>query len=473
MANQRMLNTAVRAASIALLTGLPIVAASETIAQSSPRSSFITEPQLIAQQPRQQRRTALVIGNGAYKLQKRLPNPTNDATDMAKALRELGFEVIFLPDADLRQMDIALTQFKKLLRQGGVGLFYYAGHGMEVKGENYLIPIDAKIDRDSESDAPYVTVPLGKVLDAMAEAKNSMNLIILDACRDNPFVRRSRSSSSKGLASVQSAEGMFISFATAPGRVADDGKGRNSPFTASLLQQMKQKDVPIEQTFKAVRQSVNQQTRGAQIPWESSSLIGDFSFNPGLGRFIDPLPDTGSVAQRPSPSQLPSEPPSQLPTEPPNQLPSEPSREEPPTPQPTPPKPSAEPMKPPGNTTISRNGMQFQLKGCNRTGSSMRCELLITDESGSRNLCLHGRGTLPSTIVDSQGQQYLPERLEFGSGRANGYSCQDLTQGIGLSGVVFFKNMPTKFNQVPLVEFGFHRKQDRFKIQFQNVSIGP
>jgi Caspase domain len=470
MANQRMLNAAVRVASIALLTGVPIVAASGTIAQSSPRSSFITEPQLIAQQTRP-RRTALVIGNGAYQLQKRLPNPTNDAADMTKALRDLGFEVIFLPDGNRQQMNAAIGQFKQKLRQGGVGLFYYAGHGMEVKGANYLIPIDAKIE--DEFDAPDVTVPLGKVLDAMAEAKNPMNLIILDACRDNPFLRRGRSSSSKGLASVQSAEGMFISFATAPGRVADDGRDRNSPFTASLLQQMRKPNVPIEQTFKAVRQSVNQQTRGAQIPWESSSLIGDFSFNPGLGRFIDPLPDTGSVAQRPSPSQLPSEPPSQLPTEPPNQLPSEPSREEPPTPQPTPPKPSAEPMKPPGNTTISRNGMQFQLKGCNRTGSSMRCELLITDESGSRNLCLHGRGTLPSTIVDSQGQQYLPERLEFGSGRANGYTCQDLTQGIGLSGVVFFKNMPTKFNQVPLVEFGFHRKQDRFKIQFQNVSIGP
>jgi hypothetical protein len=464
MANQRILNTPVRAASIALLMGLPIVTASGTIAQTKPLPQFITEPQLIAQRPRQLPRTALVIGNGRYKLQKPLPNPTNDATDMAKELRALGFEVIFLPDANHRQMDAAIGEFKQKLRQGGVGLFYYAGHGMEVKGENYLIPIDAKID--GESDVPYVTVPLGKVLDAMAEAKNPMNLIILDACRDNPFVRRSRSSSSKGLASVQSAEGMFISFATAPGRVADDGKGRNSPFTASLLQQMKQKDVPIEQTFKTVRQSVSKQTQGLQIPWESSSLIGDFSFNP---RFIEPLPDSGSVAQRPNPSPLPSEPPS----EPPNPLPSEPSREEPPIPQPTPPKPSAEPMKPPGNTTISRDGMQFQLKGCNRTGSSMRCELLITDESGSRNLCLHGRGTLPSTIVDSQGQKYLPERLEFGSGRSNGYSCQDLTQGIGLSGVVFFKNMPTKLNQVPLVEFGFHRKQDRFKIQFQNVSIGP
>jgi Caspase domain len=465
MADQRILNTALRAVSIAVsiasLSALPIGSARGAIAQPPPFPQLIAESQLISQQPSQQRRTALVIGNGAYKLQKRLPNPTNDATDMAKTLQSLGFEVIFLPDADRRQMDIAIAQFKQLLRQGGVGLFYYAGHGMEVKGENYLIPIDAKID--SESDAPYETVPLGKVLDAMAEAKNSMNLVILDACRNSPFARRSRSTS-KGLATVQSAEGMFISFATSPGRVADDGNGRNSPFTASLLQQMSKPNVPIEQTFKAVRQSVSKQTRGAQVPWESSSLVGEFSFNSSKSRFIDPLPDPESVAQRPS--ELPAQSPTQSPT----QSPSEPIREEPAKPQPQS-NPPAEPMKPPGNTTVSRDGMQFQFKGCSRTGASMRCELLVIDESGSRNLCLHGRGTLPSTIVDSRGQQYLPERLEFGSGRANGYSCQDLTQGIGLAGVIFFKNMPTKFNQVPLVEFGFHRKLDKFKIQFQNVSI--
>jgi hypothetical protein len=274
-----------------------------------------------------ERRTALVIGNGAYGADGKLNNPPNDATDMAQALRQLGFEVTLLTDANKRQIQEEIDQFNYQLRQGGVGLFYYAGHGVQVNGENYLIPIGARISR--EGDVEYEAVPLGKVLRAMEDAKNPVNIVLLDACRNNPYSRGWRSSS-RGLAFVQSAEGTFISFATAPGKEAADGEGRNSPYTASLLQHIQTPDLPVPLLFQRVRQSVRKPTDNQQTPWESSSLIGNFAF-----KAVAPVPPS-----RPTPTPIPQ----------PSPTPSVAISPQPPSPSPQPPTPS--PIPSPAKPTL-------------------------------------------------------------------------------------------------------------------------
>lgn len=225
-----------------------------------------------------EQRTALVIGNSAYSSGP-LKNPVNDAADMAAALQKLGFKVILKKNANLEKMEEAIEDFGNRLKKGGAGLFYYAGHGIQVYGSNYLIPVGAKIDK--ESDVKYRAVDAGRILDEMANANNGLNIVILDACRDNPFSRSFRSSN-RGLNIISTApRGTFITYSTSPGNVAADGKGRNSPYTESLLKHMATPDLPIEHVFKKVRQELNTKTNGKQIPWELSSLSGDFIFNFG------------------------------------------------------------------------------------------------------------------------------------------------------------------------------------------------
>ncbi len=263
-----------------------------------------------------QQRTALVIGNGAYQ-EDPLVNSVNDATDVAEAFQELGFEVILLQNQDLREMEEAIEDFNQKLRQGGVGIFYYAGHGVQVNGENYLVPLQAQLNR--QNDVRYEAVPLGKVLNAMEDAETQVNIVIIDACRDNPFYRRWRSrnrgsSLVRGLAPVQSARGTLISFATAPGAFAEDGEGENSPFTFHLLQHIKTPNLPVELMFKQVRAAVEEETNRRQTPWEQSSLVGEFSFNsvqeqPTQSSQSTPDSTTDVVTQPlPSPSTPQSQP---------------------------------------------------------------------------------------------------------------------------------------------------------------------
>jgi len=222
-----------------------------------------------------ERRVALVIGNGAYK-DSPLLNPVNDARDMATALRDMGFDVIFGENLSQNDMKRNIHAFGEKIRNGGVGLFYYAGHGIQVRGSNYLIPVDATIT--SEEEVEYESVNAGQLLSQMAAARNRLNIVILDACRNNPFARSFRSIE-KGLASIDAPSGTLIAYATAPGSVASDGTGRNGLYTQELLKYMKQSDVGIEQLFKQVRAAVRSQTEGKQTPWESSSLEGDFYFS--------------------------------------------------------------------------------------------------------------------------------------------------------------------------------------------------
>jgi hypothetical protein len=245
----------------------------------------------------QQQRIALVIGNANYAVGK-LKTPLNDATDMANALKELGFEVILLKDSSKRQMDDALDQFTTRINQGYVGLFYYAGHGMEVEGENYLIPVNAHIKY--EKDVEYESMPLGKILGRMEDAGNRINIVILDACRDNPFRKFWRSSSRGLTAPVQAASGTLIAFATAPGKVASDGTGRNGLFTSYLLKYIKTPNMEVDLMMRKVRSDVAQNTNNYQVPWTSSSLIGEFAFNQKTE--TTPPPVTSSPVPNPSPS---------------------------------------------------------------------------------------------------------------------------------------------------------------------------
>ena len=225
------------------------------------------------------RRVALVIGNGDYRSAPRLTNPTNDAADMSAALRKLGFDVVDGKNLDRRGMDDAIRTFGRKLDRADLAAFFYAGHGLQVAGKNYLVPIDARLERPG--DLALDAVDVGVVL-AQMEAEQRVNLIFLDACRDNPLARSlarslgARSASvGQGLASIQSALGTMIVYATQPDNVALDGEGRNSPFTAALLKHIGDSGIDIATVIRRVRAEVVTATGQKQVPWDHSSLIGD------------------------------------------------------------------------------------------------------------------------------------------------------------------------------------------------------
>jgi uncharacterized caspase-like protein len=223
------------------------------------------------------RRVALVIGNGNYK-DAPLGNPVNDARAIAQALKESGFTVIARENTDQKGMHAALREFGDKLRNGGVGLFYYAGHGMQIKGRNYLIPVGSTIEREDE--VAYAAVDAQAVLDKMEAAGNATNIMILDACRNNPFARSFRSGQA-GLAPMDAPVGTLVAFATSPGSVASDGGGQNGLYTQHLLTAMRQPGAKVEDVFKQVRAHVRRDSQGKQIPWEATSLEGDFYFQGG------------------------------------------------------------------------------------------------------------------------------------------------------------------------------------------------
>jgi formylglycine-generating enzyme required for sulfatase activity len=221
-------------------------------------------------------RVALVVGNADYRSSP-LRNPVNDARAVARALQGLGFVVILKENVGRIAMADSIRDFGNRIKGGGVGLFYYAGHGIQVSGRNFLIPVDVAIK--AEDEVPYNSIDANFVLDKMDGAKNRLNIVILDACRNNPFARRFRSAS-RGLAQMDAPSGTLIAFATAPGMEAADGDGANGLYTEHLLRHLATPGLPIEQLFKQVRIGVTRATSDQQVPWESSSLKGDFYFNP-------------------------------------------------------------------------------------------------------------------------------------------------------------------------------------------------
>jgi ABC-type branched-subunit amino acid transport system substrate-binding protein len=220
-------------------------------------------------------RVALVIGNAAYQAGPPLANPVNDAHAMAAKLTTLGFEVISVENGTQKLMQRALLQFSSKLGPDTVSLFYYAGHGIQVGGHNYLVPIDAEIG--AEQTVRVETIDVDAVIDQMAAANSRVSLVILDACRNNPFERRFRGQSG-GLASIDAPTGTLIAYATSPGKVAADGDRGNGLYTAELLRAMDTPGAKVEDVFKRVRVNVTERSRGAQTPWESTSLTGDFYF---------------------------------------------------------------------------------------------------------------------------------------------------------------------------------------------------
>jgi hypothetical protein len=231
-------------------------------------------------------RLALIIGNSAYK-DAPLTNPVNDARAIAQALRDSGFTVITRENIDHRGMLAALREFGDRLRAGGTGLFYYAGHGMQIKGRNYLIPVGSNIDREDE--VAYSAVDAQAVLDKMEAAGNVANIMILDACRNNPFTRSMRSGQA-GLAQMDAPVGTLLAYATSPGAVASDGSGANGLYTQHLLNAIAQPGNKVEDVFKQVRANVRRDSQGKQVPWESTSLEGDFYFRsgPAPAKPVDP-----------------------------------------------------------------------------------------------------------------------------------------------------------------------------------------
>lgn len=223
------------------------------------------------------KRIALVVGNGAYQYSP-LPNPPNDADLMAKTLADVGFEVTKYKNLGRRDLKRAFYEFGQKLERAGdgtVALIYYAGHGVQLDGENYLIPVDTQIE--DAFDVEIEAIRASSLLKTFSGSDSSLNIVILDACRNNPFKGSSRSAG-RGLAKMDAPTGTLLAYSTSPGNVAVDGNGANSPYTKALANAIKEPGVTVEQVFKHVRISVMDRTQGKQVPWESSSLIGNFSF---------------------------------------------------------------------------------------------------------------------------------------------------------------------------------------------------
>ena len=237
---------------------------------------FLGQPLWAAQ------KSALIIGNSRYLLGDRLTNPQNDAEDIANKLKSLGFDVILLKDANLAQMLDSIDQFKNKLRQGDVALFYFAGHGLQVDGQNYLVPVDAKMN--SRSRVAYEAVKLSDVSNALAQGNITNNIIIIDACRNDPFPKELRDGS-RGLARLDSSvrspkKKLFYLFASAPGTVAQDGKGRNGVFTQELLKYLGQAGLTMPDLYEAVSSGVLVATDNKQEVYHEGDMLARFSLVP-------------------------------------------------------------------------------------------------------------------------------------------------------------------------------------------------
>lgn len=234
---------------------------------------YWTQPAFADDEPR----IALVVGNDNYTHIGDLRNPVNDAVLMKEALEKVGFDVSILINANRSSFEREIRLFGEKLRADPetVGLFYYAGHGVQSFGTNYLLPVDTQLS--SQADLDLVAIQAQSVLRQMYSARNASNIVILDACRNNPF-EATIDITDNGLAEMRAPTGTYLAYATAPGMVAYDGEAENSPFSRALAEQIVTQDGPIEQTFKAVRVSVLEETNGLQTPWDASSLTRDFHF---------------------------------------------------------------------------------------------------------------------------------------------------------------------------------------------------
>lgn len=242
-------------------------AAGGAVAADRPRGTAVTEE-----------RIALVIGNAAYRIDP-LDNPVNDARLIANSLKQSGFAVALHENLDRRALIEALRNFGARLGENTIAVLYYAGHGLQLRDRNYLIPVDAEIR--SEDEIPIAGLDLGFILGRMSAARSRINIVILDACRNNPFAGKS-GAKAQGLAQMDAPIGTLLAYATAPGKLAADGSGANSLYATHLARHLLTPGLPVEHVFKRVREGVVRDSREQQVPWESSSLQGEFAFVPGV-----------------------------------------------------------------------------------------------------------------------------------------------------------------------------------------------
>jgi uncharacterized caspase-like protein len=264
---------AMRLAGVAALTLLALVAMPSPVG-----------PDRLVAAATQDKRVALVIGNSGYRYTRRLDNPRNDATDIGAALKRLGFQVIEGFDLDKSGLDEKIREFTVHLRGAAVGVFFYAGHGLHVAGQNYLVPVDARLGSAPALDLELVRLDL---VHRTMERNAPTNILFFDACRDGPLpdaLARAMGTRSaeigRGLATVQGGAGTLISFSTQPGTIALDGKGRNSPYSAALARQLAAPHEDLGAMLIAIRNDVMKETDGRQVPWEHSALTGRFYFDP-------------------------------------------------------------------------------------------------------------------------------------------------------------------------------------------------
>ena len=272
----------------------------------APLLTFLLASLLLALPAAAEKRVALVVGNSAYKEVGALANPVNDANEISAALKSAGFEVILGVNVDKREFDTKVRNFADLLENADAAIFFYAGHGLQVAGRNYLIPVDAHLQ--GERDLDFDAVNLDFIMKQMELGRaDKTNIVFLDACRDNPFAQNlarsmgTRSASiGKGLAQVDTGVGTFIAYSTQPGNVALDGKGKNSPFTAALAKHVKEPGRDLTSVMIEVRKDVLAATGGKQVPWDHSALTGEFYFQPTA------VPQQRSATAAPSEAAAPA-----------------------------------------------------------------------------------------------------------------------------------------------------------------------
>lgn len=383
---------------------------------------------------RSEKRFALVIGNSDYDIAP-LRNSVNDAKDMAQTLATLGFEVIYKENVRKEDMKRVVRLFGDKIRNGGIGLFYFAGHGLQVKGLNYLVPVDAKLS--SEEEVEYECIEVGFVLALMETARNDMNIIILDACRNNPFARSFRSIS-RGLAPINAPPGTLIAYATGPGFVASDGNGRNGIYTQELLRNLTVPDLGIEEVFKRVRISVLYLTQSKQTPWESSSLTRDFYFagskstsspaikkNPGSPTTVDIGPTSPDTPRRPG-------------------------------------------------QIVKENFFTFELQECKRSGSTISCEFVITNNNRDRYFDIMEWETV---MYDDFGKESKDPSITIAE-KTGYHSISLLVSGVPTKAAVGFGGISPEATKISLLtihclapETSNGMGGDRFKIQFRNIPL--
>jgi len=225
--------------------------------------------------PDNRRRLALVIGNDNYSSMPRLSNAVNDSNSMNDALKQANFEVMHYKNLNKRGMEEALYNFTQKLGKDDVGLFYFAGHGVQANSKNFLIPVGENVKLSA--DVQFESMDVNRVMASLQGSKNSLNIVVLDACRSS---LPERGGMSRGLTVTEAPQGSIVAYATAPGKAASDGDVGNSPFTKNLVRVMQRKGLKIEDVFKEVRVAVSRETNGEQVPQEVSQLVDDFYFRP-------------------------------------------------------------------------------------------------------------------------------------------------------------------------------------------------